>query len=172
MSGRLVLYFSVYGTAKRMAEEIAFQTGADLLAIEPAVPYDNDRSHYNVLARRAKLEHDMQLRPIIQNTLSTAPYDEIFLGYPIWCDTVPMILLTLLEQADFSGKIVIPFNTHLGARDSGTWQLIREKLGGGGHFTAAGLQRTDTTVEAVHSELVQAINEFLEGDVADENHTS
>ena len=128
MSGRLVLYFSVYGTAKRMAEEIAFQTGADLLAIEPAVPYDNDRSHYNVLARRAKLEHDMQLRPIIQNTLSIAPYDEIFLGYPIWCDTVPMILLTLLEQADFSGKTVIPFNTHLGARDSGTWQLIREKL--------------------------------------------
>ena len=128
MSGRLVLYFSVYGTAKRMAEEIAFQTGADLLAIEPAVPYDNDRSHYNVLARRAKLEHDMQLRPIIKNTLSIAPYDEIFLGYPIWCDTVPMILLTLLEQADFSGKTVIPFNTHLGARDSGTWQLIREKL--------------------------------------------
>ena len=128
MSGRLVLYFSVYGTAKRVAEEIAFQTGADLLAIEPAVPYDNDRSHYIDLARRAKLEHDMQLRPIIQNTLSIAPYDEIFLGYPIWCDTVPMILLTLLEQADFSGKTVIPFNTHLGARDSGTWQLIREKL--------------------------------------------
>ena len=33
MSGRLVLYFSVYGTAKRVAEEIAFQTGADLLAL-------------------------------------------------------------------------------------------------------------------------------------------
>ena len=128
MSKRLVLYFSVYGTAKRVAEEIAFQTGADLLAIEPAVPYDKDRSHYIDLARRAKLEHDMQLRPIIQNTLSIAPYDAIFLGYPIWCDTVPMILLTLLEQADFSGKTVIPFNTHLGARDSGTWQLIREKL--------------------------------------------
>ena len=65
---------------------------------------------------------------MILNSLSIAPYDEIFLGYPIWCDTVPMILLTLLEQADFSGKTVIPFNTHLGARDSGTWQLIREKL--------------------------------------------
>ena len=52
MGKRLVLYFSVYGTAKRVAEEIAFQTGADLLAIEPAVPYDNDRSHYIDLARR------------------------------------------------------------------------------------------------------------------------
>lgn len=62
----------------------------------------------------------------------------------------------------------------LSGRSNGTVnvQLIREKLGGGGHFTAAGLQRTDTTVEAVHSELLQAINGFLEGDVTDENHTS
>ena len=62
----------------------------------------------------------------------------------------------------------------LSGRSNGTVnvQLIREKLGGGGHFTAAGLQRTDTTVETVHSELLQAINGFLEGDVTDENHTS
>ena len=53
MSKRLVLYFSVYGTAKRVAEEIAFRIGADLLAIEPAVPYDKDRCHYNDLDRRA-----------------------------------------------------------------------------------------------------------------------
>ena len=65
---------------------------------------------------------------MILNSLFIAPYDEIFLGYPIWCDTVPLIILTLLEQADFSGETVIPFNTHLGSRDSGTWQLIREKL--------------------------------------------
>ncbi len=30
MSKKLVLYFSVYGTAKKVAEEIARQTGADL----------------------------------------------------------------------------------------------------------------------------------------------
>ena len=73
MSGRLVLYFSVYGTAKRVAEEIAFQTGADLLAIEPAVPYDKGRSHYIDLARRAQREHDQQLRPMILTPLSVAP---------------------------------------------------------------------------------------------------
>ena len=157
MSGRLVLYFSVYGTAKRVAEEIAFQTGADLLAIEPAVPYDNDRSHYIDLARRAKLEHDMQLRPIIQNTLSIAPYDEIFLGYPIWCDTVPMILLTLLEQADFSGKTVIPFSTHLGARDSGTWQLIRKKLPQSQVLDGLAMEMHDAEVSAP-----QAVSRWLD----------
>ena len=39
MKKPLVLYFSVYGTAKATAEEIARQTGADILEIEPAVPY-------------------------------------------------------------------------------------------------------------------------------------
>ena len=54
MKKPLVLYFSVYGTAKATAEEIARQTGADILEIEPAVPYDGDRSHYYALARLAK----------------------------------------------------------------------------------------------------------------------
>lgn len=35
----LVLYFSVYGTAKIVAKEIAKQTGAELVEIEPAVSY-------------------------------------------------------------------------------------------------------------------------------------
>ena len=38
MSKKLVLYFSVYGTAKKVAEEIAKQTGADLVEIEPVIP--------------------------------------------------------------------------------------------------------------------------------------
>lgn len=53
MSNNLVLYFSVYGTAKRVAEEIARQTGADIQEIVPATPYDSDRNHYNALARLA-----------------------------------------------------------------------------------------------------------------------
>ncbi len=57
MAKNLVLYFSVYGTAKKTAEEIARQTGADLVEIEPVTPYDSDRSHYNALARLAKKEH-------------------------------------------------------------------------------------------------------------------
>ena len=45
MSDKLVLYFSVYGTARAVAKEIARQTGADITEIKPAVPYDNDRTH-------------------------------------------------------------------------------------------------------------------------------
>jgi flavodoxin len=47
MSKSLVLYFSVYGTAEKVAKEIAKQTGADIIEIKPAVPYDSNRDHYN-----------------------------------------------------------------------------------------------------------------------------
>ena len=82
MSKNLVLYFSVYGTAKLTAEEIAKQTGADLVEIEPVIPYDSDRNHYNALARYAKKEHDEDMRPEIKNVISIENYDNIFIGYP------------------------------------------------------------------------------------------
>ena len=127
MAKELVLYFSVYGTAKIVAEEIAKQTGADLLEIEPVVPYDCDRNHYNALARHAKKEHDTDARPAIKGTLPIADYDCIYLGYPMWWYTFPMIIYTLFDQYDFSGKTIVPFNTHMGSRDGGTLSVLRSE---------------------------------------------
>lgn len=45
MAKELVVYFSVYGTAKIVAEEIAKQTGADIAEIEPVIPYDSNRDY-------------------------------------------------------------------------------------------------------------------------------
>ena len=41
-------------------------------------------------------------------------YDVIFLGYPVWANSVPRAVLTFLETHDFSGKVIIPFCTHNG----------------------------------------------------------
>ena len=126
MAKKLVLYFSVYGTAKKVAEEIARQTGADILEIEPAVPYDSSREHYNALAKLAKKEHDEDQRPAIKNAIPVGEYDTIYLGYPMWWYTFPMILYTLFDTYDFSGKTILPFNTHMGSGDGGTYQTIRQ----------------------------------------------
>ena len=126
MSKCLVVYFSVYGTAKKTAEEIARQTGADLMEIEPVVPYDSDREHYNALAKLAKQEHDTNASPAIKNEIPIEDYDTIFVGYPMWCYTFPMILYTFFDKYDFSGKTIVPFNTHMGSRDGGTYRTIRQ----------------------------------------------
>ena len=126
MVKNLVLYFSVYGTAKAVAQEIAKQTDADLVEIEPVISYDSDRNHYNTLAAYAKREHDEDMRPAIKNEIPVENYDTIFIGYPMWWYTFPMIIYTLFDQYDFSGKTIIPFNTHMGSGDGGTYQTIRE----------------------------------------------
>ena len=126
MAKELVIYFSVYGTAKIVAEEIAKQTGAELREIVPAEPYDGDRNHYSALLRRAQKEHDTDARPAIRDALPVTDYDRIYIGYPMWCYTFPMIIFTLFDQYDFSRKTIIPFNTHMGSRDGGTYATIRE----------------------------------------------
>ena len=126
MAKELVVYFSVYGTAKIVAEEIAKQTGADITEIEPVVPYDSNRDHYNALARLAKKEHDEDQRPAIKNEIDIEGYDRIYIGYPMWWYTFPMIIYTFFDQYDFSGKTIIPFNTHAGSRDGGTYGDIKE----------------------------------------------
>ncbi len=126
MARELVTYFSVYGSAKQVAEEIARQTGADLVEIEPEVPYDSNRDHYDALARLAKKEHDEDMRPAIKNEIDIDAYDRIYIGYPMWWYTFPMIIYTFFDKYDLSGKTIIPFNTHMGSGDGGTYETIRE----------------------------------------------
>lgn len=126
MAKELVIYFSVYGTAKLVAEEIAKQTGADIEEIVPEVPYDSNRDHYDALAAYAKKEHDEDRRPAIKNDIDIASYDRIYIGYPMWWYTFPMIIYTLFDKYDFSGKTIIPFNTHMGSSDGGTYETIKK----------------------------------------------
>ena len=44
----------------------------------------------------------------------------------MWWYTFPMIIYTLFDQYDFSGKTIIPFNTHMGSGDGGTYDTIRK----------------------------------------------
>ena len=126
MAKSLILYFSVYESTKTLAEEIARQTGGDLVEIEPVIAYDADRDHYNALAAYARKEYDEDMRPAIKNEINIEDYDTIFIGYPMWWYTFPMIIYTLFDKYDFSGKTIVPFNTHMGSRDGGTYRTIKE----------------------------------------------
>ena len=58
MAKELVVYFSVYGTAKIVAEEIAKQTGADIAEIEPVVPMTatgTTITHWHGLQRKSMM---------------------------------------------------------------------------------------------------------------------
>ena len=45
----------------------------------------------------------------------------------MWWYTIPMVLETFFDTYDLSGKTIVPFNTHAGSRDGGTYMTIQER---------------------------------------------
>lgn len=114
----------VLGNTQYVAYVIQENTGADLFRIEPEVPYPTD---HDTLVDQAAEEQDNKARPAIKDTIENFDqYDTIFVGYPNWWGDMPMILYTFFDTYDFSGKTIIPFNTHGGSGFSNTINTIAE----------------------------------------------
>ena len=125
----LVIYFSRTGEQYTVgvidkgntaiaAEMIAEQTGADLFEVLPVD--DHYPMTYNALTDVAKQEQNAKARPEYAGELpDLARYDTIFIGAPVWWGDWPMIMYTVFENNDFSGKKLVPFSTHEGSGLSG-----------------------------------------------------
>ena len=101
------------GNTEVVANIIHDLTGADLFKIEPVKSYPKD---YHETTHLAQIELNNNARPAIKNKLTnTEEYDIIYLGYPNWWGTMPMVVLTFLESINLTGKIIKPFCTHEGS---------------------------------------------------------
>lgn len=105
----LVLYYSQTGTTKAVAEEIQRLLNADIEAIEAVKPYDGD---FNQTVARGQEEMSRgelpELKPV---KADLSKYECIFLGYPIWFGKYALPMASLVKNADFAGKKVVPFCT-------------------------------------------------------------
>ena len=119
----LVVYFSWSRNTEEMTQYIQRQTGADMIELEPAVPYPED---YSQCGEVALAERDNNERSGIANLPeSIEEYNTIFVGYPIWYYTAPMVVGTFLESYDLSGKTVVPFCTSAGSSVDVSLDFIR-----------------------------------------------
>lgn len=120
----LIVYFSETENTQLLAELIHEQTGGDMFRIEPVTPYPQGDELFDY----TKAEQDNDERPEISGTVENIEqYDTVFIDYPIWWYEVPQIIKTFLDDYDLSGKTIVPFNTHEGSRDGGTYDYIAEQ---------------------------------------------
>lgn len=120
----VVIDGKVLGNTQYLAYLIQENTGADIFRIESQMPYPTE---HEALVNQAKEEQNKNARPELRtNVENLSQYDTVFIGYPNWWGDMPMILYTFFEQNDFSGKTIIPFNTHGGSGFSGTIAAIAE----------------------------------------------
>ncbi len=109
----IVAYFSHTGNTREIANQIHERVGGDIFEIVTVDPYPDD---YNACVDKAKQEQDDNSRPELATKVENMDsYDVVFVGYPIWWETMPMAVFTFLEEYDFSGKTIIPFSTHEGS---------------------------------------------------------
>lgn len=108
----LIAYISRSGNTRVIASTLNREWRADLFEIRTAIPYPED---YEQHVAWAKSERDGGIEPpLAAKVESIARYDEVFLGFPIWGETVPAPIRTFLKIHDLRGKVLRPFITHGG----------------------------------------------------------
>lgn len=139
----LIAYFSWGGTTRRMAQQIAEQTGGTLFEIEPVVPYP---AEYTPCTEVALEERDTDARPAIKNTVEDMEsYDIVFIGCPVWWHEAPMIIHTFAESYDFAGKTVVPFCTYAATYRDETLAKIVEITPAADHLEGFGARSNSTS---------------------------
>lgn len=101
------------GNTEILAGMIQKLTGADIFKVEPIQPYSKN---YNECIAQAQADQNRNARPELKNyPENLEQYETIYLGYPNYWGTMPMVLFTFLERFDLNGKTIKPFCTHEGS---------------------------------------------------------
>lgn len=162
-SKTLVLYYSLTGNTKMVAEEIAHRLGADIEEITCINPYD---TNFQACIERSMQEREAGVLPEINPVKADlSKYDVIFIGYPVWFGTYAPPIATWLNSVDLSGKKVTLFCTFgSGGLESSQFNFMEQQpnaevLGGYGVRAA----RLDAMPKEVEQFLI--LHHFINGEL-------
>ncbi|MDE5620279.1 MAG: flavodoxin [Ruminococcus sp.] len=112
------------GRIRALAYMIQAETGGELFSVQTSVVYPADGRE---LIDYADKEQSDNARPELTSHIENLDtYDIIFVGYPNWWYDMPQAMYSFFDEYDFSGKTIIPFNSHNGSRFSDTIETIQE----------------------------------------------
>ncbi len=101
------------GNGEILAKYIQKKTSADLFKIETKHKYTDE---YYTATKEAKEELlSNKIPELIKYPDNIDEYDKIYLIYPIWWDTCPMAIMSILKKYDFTNKIIVPICSHEGS---------------------------------------------------------
>lgn len=86
-------------------------------------------------------------------------YDVIYLGSPVWLDTLPMPVASFLEEYDFAGKTIIPFASSEGSGLGLGVSVIKELCPDAEVLDGFAIEGGDVNTEEVR----EAVAEFIAG---------
>ena len=109
------------GNVEIMADFIQEATGSDIFKVETKEEYPEE---YYKLMEVTKQEAASNARPEVKEYIpSLDEYDTIFLCYPLWWNTLPMVMFTFLTHYNLAGKKIVCFSSNEGG---GVGYSVRE----------------------------------------------
>lgn len=116
------------GNTGVVASMIAEAAGADLFSIQTVEKYPDT---YDATIDQGQAERNANARPELASHVENLDsYDVIFLGFPNWWADMPMAVYSFLDEADLSGKTIVPFVTSGGSGFSNTISTIESMESG------------------------------------------
>lgn len=121
----IVVYYSLDGNTKFVAEKIAARLNADTLELKPVKPYPTGKiSKFFWCGKSASFREKPQLEDY---AFRAEDYSAVIVGTPLWAGTIAPPLRTFLGDNDISKKRIAAFICCSGGSAEKAFGTIREE---------------------------------------------
>jgi flavodoxin len=157
----LVVYYSLDGHTRQIAEIIAKEAGAELYALTPAKSTGKAGfAKYFLGGMRASFGMKAALKETLPDVSS---YDRVIIGTPVWAGKPSPAVNTFLSGCDMTSKKVLLFACSGGGGDAKCFDAMKKRLRGGSvlgqiGFSEASQESSDAAKERVKTWLTSAVN--------------
>lgn len=157
----VIVYYSMSGNTKYVADIIAKKIDADIIRIEPVKAYPDQGAKKFIWGGKSAV---MGEKPALQSyEFSAEKYDRIILGTPVWAGTfAPPIRSFLKENPDIHGKRIAVFTCFSGGGADKAIEKMKKYIGLDNFDAELILVDPKEKVKAEDDEKIDAFCEMLQ----------
>lgn len=104
MSDILVIYYSFSGNSKKVAKYVKDKLDADILELEPAIPFSDDYDQVVDEWQNNDIKRDVEIKPI---NVDLSNYSKVVLITGTWWYGITPVMKKFLKENDLSKKDII-----------------------------------------------------------------
>lgn len=104
MKDTLVIYYSFSGNSKKVAEYVKNKLDADILELEPAIPFSDNYDQVVNEWQNNDIKRDVEIKPV---NINLANYSKIVLITGTWWYGITPVMKKFLKENNLLGKDVI-----------------------------------------------------------------
>lgn len=137
---------------------------------DPIVCDELNQEPFNHLIMKSKIINNA--KEVFEGILVAIYEDERYVSRAIMSQASDEMIQSRDIFAAFVIALINDDEVAISARSNGNFnvQMVMEKMNGGGHMYAAGLQRKDVSIKEIYDELIEVIKEYLKENYNESNN--